>query len=618
MFLPIVARLIGWDVRPLVLAGLVRAVRLTGVEAAWYGARGGPPTSHVRMTTPSLQTQSDLPTGGTARGSRPATARSLLRVSAFAWPYAVVALAVTALYLPMLEFPFGSDQAIFAEIGRTMWRGGVPYVDAWDQKPPAIYAIYALGIRGPLGLMRNLRVFDLAWLLATCLVLVELGRRWWSLPAGAIAGVLYGAVYATTTGYWYSAQPDSFMALPLALALLFYDLAARQAARGPDRREFEPRHLWLLLAGGALGVAFQLRFIVVLIIPFLPMVELTGLSWRGRARLWWDRMLWLGAGFALVQGAVLLYLVAGGALDDYIEATRFAAGYTRLGGHYAPEGLTTGKYLEQVRLAFLFWALGKLILTAPAIVGGFLAVFVLRERRAQQLVLFVLLANAGIMAQAKFFPYHYLYVVPFLALLAGWAWVRAFALLARARGRAMVAAGGALLVVLLGLSTPEVVDGAWLQWKSYVEFHRRPETRELYYDFFGPWNGGPYSYRASRETAYYVGRRTQPGEHIYVWGYDPLIYLLADRPSSSRFIYSFPLMSDWAPRSWSDEFMAELHARPPAYFLVQRYEGARWITGHIVDTGEYISWFPALDAWLKSNYRLETEIEDYLIYRRVG
>src|SRR3712207_7884916 len=45
--------------------------------------------------------------------------------------YALVALAVTALYLPMIEYPFGSDQAIFAEIGRTMWRGGVPYVDAW-------------------------------------------------------------------------------------------------------------------------------------------------------------------------------------------------------------------------------------------------------------------------------------------------------------------------------------------------------------------------------------------------------------------------------------------------------------------------------------------------------
>jgi hypothetical protein len=405
------------------------------------------------------------------------------------------------------------------------------------------------------------------------------------------------------------------MALPMALALLLYDIAVPRAA--PARRAAWLRRAALVLAGVMLGAAFQLRFIVIALAPFLPMVEMTDLSWRERARLWWDRMLWLGVGFGLVQAAVVLYLAAGGALDDYIEATRFAAGYTRLGGHYAPNGLTTTKYLEQVRLAFLFWALGKLVVTAPAIVGGFLGVFVLRERRVQQLVLFVLLANLGIMAQAKFFPYHYLYLLPFMALLAGWGWVRAFRLLARARGPALATAAGALLVVMFGLSTPEVVDSAWLQWKGYVEFHRSPETRERYYDYFGAWGGGTFSYRASREAAYYVARRTQPGEHVYVWGYDPLIYLLADRPSSSRFIYSFPLMSDWAPRSWQEEFMDELAARPPTYFLVQRAEGARWITGHVVDTGEYISWFPALQSWLRAHYRLETEIEDYMIYRRV-
>jgi hypothetical protein len=570
------------------------------------------------MTVPSLE-RGDQPAAAAASGrATGVTAWLLTRGAALAWPYALVALAVAAVYWPMLEYPFGPDQAIFAEIGRTIWRGDFPYVAAWDQKPPAIYFIYAIGIHGPLGLMRNLRAFDLAWLLATCLVLMELGRRWWSLPAGAFAGFLYGAVYATTTGYWYSAQPDGYIALPLALALLLYDLAAERAAREPDRRQFEARHACLLLAGMALGVAFQLRFIMLALVPFFPLVEMAGLTWRERARLWWDRMLWLGAGFGLVQGAMLIYLVAGGALDDYIEATRFAAGYTRLGGHYAPNGLTTSNYIYQVRLSFLFWSLGKLILTAPAIVGGFYGAFVLRERRVQRLVLFVVLADLGIMAQAKFFPYHYLYMLPFVALLAGWGWDQLFRRLARAGGRRLAVTGGLLLIVLFGQSTPDVVDGAYWQWKGYVDFKRDPVYRETFYDYFGSWGGGPFSYRASREAAYYVARRTQPGEYVYVWGYDPLIYLLADRPSSSRFIYSFPLMSDWAPREWQGEFLAELEARPPVYFIVQRYEGARWITGHVIDTGEYIGWFPPLQFWLDQHYQVETEIEDYVIYRRVG
>jgi hypothetical protein len=376
--------------------------------------------------------------------------------------------------------------------------------------------------------------------------------------------------------------------------------------------------LCLIGAGVLLGFAFQLRFIMILLVPLFPLVEMAGLPWRERLRLWWSRMLWLGAGFVLVQALLLLYLAAGGALGEYIAATRFASGYTTLGGPWAPEGATVGKYLETVRLSFLFWALGRLLLTAPAIVGGVAGVFFLRERRVQQLVLFAVLCYAGIAAQAKFFPYHYLYMLPFLALLAGWAWDRVIRLLARRRGPRMALIGGALLVTGLGLSTPEVVDSAWYQWQSHVRYYTHPESREDYYDFFGPWGGGTFSYRASRDTAYYLYRRTEPGDHLYVWGYDPLIYLLAQRPSSSRFIYSFPLMSDWAPHAWQSEFLSDLEQVPPVYFVVQRYEGALWITGHTIDTGEYIAWFPALERWLADNYQLEAEIEDYLIYRRAA
>ncbi|MGH2584784.1 MAG: hypothetical protein ACRDJE_07700, partial [Dehalococcoidia bacterium] len=307
------------------------------------------------------------------------------------WPYAFVGIVVAVLGLPMIEFPFGSDQAIFAEVGRTISNGDFPYTDAWDQKPPGIFLIYTVAIHGPLGVMRNVRVFDLVWVVTAAIVLMELGRRWWTLPAGAIGGLLYGALYVTTTGYWHSAQPDGFLALPLLLAMLLYDTAAGQAARGPDRSILNRRRLALLAAGVLIGFAFQLRFIVLFIVPLLPLVEMTPLTWRARLRLWWDRMLWLGAGFALVQGALLLYLAVGGALGEYIAATRFASGYTLLGGPYAPDGLTTGRYLEAVRLSFLFWALGRLLLTAPAIVGGFLGVFVLHERRVQQMVLFVVL-----------------------------------------------------------------------------------------------------------------------------------------------------------------------------------------------------------------------------------
>lgn len=170
-------------------------------------------------------------------------------------PYALTVSVVLALGLPTVILPFWPDQAVFSTVGRTIADGGFPYVDARDQKPPSIHLIYALAIHGPFGIMRNVRVFDLAWTAATVVLLIELGRRWWNLRAAVIAGLIYGAVYATSSTWWQLAQPDSFIGLPLVLALLLYDVA-----RG--------RPGLLIAAGVLLGFAFQLRFIMALLVPF--------------------------------------------------------------------------------------------------------------------------------------------------------------------------------------------------------------------------------------------------------------------------------------------------------------------------------------------------------------
>src|SRR5262249_24087274 len=64
-------------------------------------------------------------------------------------PHLVTAVVVFIFGLPTLIFPFWSDHAIFATIGRAIAEGHFPYVDAWDQKPPAIYLIFAAAIQGP-------------------------------------------------------------------------------------------------------------------------------------------------------------------------------------------------------------------------------------------------------------------------------------------------------------------------------------------------------------------------------------------------------------------------------------------------------------------------------------
>jgi hypothetical protein len=512
-------------------------------------------------------------------------------------PHAFAVAVVTAIGLPTLILPFWSDNAIFSVIGTAVAEGRFPYADAWDQKPPSIYFIYAVAVQGPFGLMRNVRVFDLFWTAATVVLLVELGRRWWTLRAGVIGGITYGGMYFTVSTWTQLAQPDSFIGLPLVLALL---LVHGARGRGP----------LLVLAGVSLGFAFQLRAITALLIPFSTLPEVLAAPRGSRIGAWARSMLRLGVGFSALQLGIGLYLLVGGALGEYVVATRFAAGYTRIGGPWqGAHGPTVEDYLQTIRFSFLFWALARLILTVPAVVGGAYGALVLRDRRIQQLVLFVVLAYVGIAVQAKFFWYHFTLMLPFLALLAGWAWDRGLSALRRTQPPVVAAMIGGLIATILLLSTPDVLDSGLGQWRDYLRFQRQPERRETFYERF-------WGYDASRKVAAHVQQRTQPGETVYVWGYDPLIYLLADRPPASRFIYALPLMSDWAPAAWQEEFIAGMRARPPAYFITQHNQGGPWITGHSVDPADYIAWLPALHEWLRGNYELETTIEDFLVYRR--
>src|SRR5829696_3391980 len=186
--------------------------------------------------------------------------RALVRAH---WPALLAAAVTVILGIPTLNYPYGPDQALFAYIGAHLRHGERLYVDVWDVKPPGIFWIYAaIGvIPGPS--FRVLRTVDLLYVVASVIALYALATLYWGRVAGFVAGLLYGAVYVVATGYWHSAQPDSFMVLPLVLGALAYEVARRRS----DQR--------LALASGLLfGVCLQLRPVAVLIPAVLAVFDL--------------------------------------------------------------------------------------------------------------------------------------------------------------------------------------------------------------------------------------------------------------------------------------------------------------------------------------------------------
>lgn len=534
-------------------------------------------------------------------------ARTASGVSAELWPLIIAGVVVLILGIPMLLFPFGPDQGIFAYIAHTILHGGFPYVDAWDQKPPAIYLLYAIALNFPGALMRNVRLFDLFMLALTLGALFLLARHLWGRWAGGLAALLYGAAYTTLYGYWHTAQPDGYVGLPLALALwLYYRYLAR------------PRVWPYLLAGALTGFAFQLRFFSALIGIGLLLVEWNAAggsiqrAWRGAA----TRIGWFSAGFLVMQAAFAGYLLAGHALDAFLFTEfRFATGYAHLGGAYSPNGFRWDLYLDAARGNTLLFLETHLFITIPAVVALILGFRRCGDAHIREMGLFALLSYFGVLIQAKFFWYHWLAVLPFLSLLGGVGLAGIATRLAagRQKFRASLAVSGVLL--LLVLVTPALTDNAFAQWQGFTRYFADPASRHAYNNQFGPYGGGPYSYLADDEVGRYLSQHTERGDTIYIFGYESLVYLLSGRESASRFFYTFPVISTWSPHAWQTEFMNDLYTRRPRYIVIEANEGAPWITGLHEDTAQYAAHFAPLQQLLAARYTRDRQIEDFTLYR---
>jgi hypothetical protein len=514
----------------------------------------------------------------------------------------------------MLLYPYGRDQAVFADVARTILSGGMPYRDVWEIKPPGVYLLYAAitALLGPS--MAVVRVVDLLLQAAAVLLLYQIGRPLVGRRGAALGALIYAALYLHR-GYWSTAQAESFAALPTLLVLLL----CRRARRGHAR-------VRLFLAGVLAGCVVLLKYPLVLpcvlgLVGYpspcpLPETErgsMHGLqkrlghgafplsvSGRGSGGGVERNLLRLGVTPALLVGlavpliAAWAWLVMGGAWGAYLEIQReFVAPYARIAHGEASWG---GRALSGA-IAFGL----KNSLACLFAVLGVIGLLRRRPGAARVLLLWSALATAVVAVQGKYFGYHWVPLLLPLALLAG-------AGLASVPGRSFRVALILFLAWLIGVEGATYRDGA------------RVVTRALpygeYLSRFGPPGEGDYSFLASTWAAGYARATTRRGEGLFVWGFEPGVYLLSERRPPTRFHFAVPLVSPWAPAAWRLELMRDLAARPPALIMVLRNDAIPWASGRADDSTEQLARFPELAGFLARHYRFERRIEDFALFRR--
>jgi hypothetical protein len=296
------------------------------------------------------------------------------------------------------------------------------------------------------------------------------------------------------------------------------------------------------------------------------------------------------------------YLASIGALDALIESVRVTSQYTAL--TFNPQDFGQ---LMQTAIGFrwqYWWGLW-ILAVMWFFVGG------LGHKRGREWMIVLLWLTVGLvimLVQAKGYDYHWLPMLPPLALMAADTVDRLISAAAH-RGLARRSeAPAALLTILIFFAI--LYSGIWPNVMNYLS---QNESQEVYFSRF---QGGEFVADESLRVATFLHERVLPGDSLYIWGFRPEVYYLSQLNPPSRFIFHFPLVGDWYPKVWQQENVDVLWAALPPYVLVLQADYMPWVTGHDEDSNTLLQGYNELNDWLIFNYEYETQIGNFLIWRR--
>jgi 4-amino-4-deoxy-L-arabinose transferase-like glycosyltransferase len=277
------------------------------------------------------------------------------------------------LFWPSLPVPFERDEGEYAHAADLLAGGGVPYRDAFLQKPPAIVLVYRAVFLTLGPSFASMHFAVLVSYLLTLVLIARLGRHLADPPTGLLAAAVLALALTMPAYETYPANTEAFMILPTVAAML-----------GLQRLRERPAARTAAWAGSCFAAAVLFKPVAIFHGPHLALGVL--ITARGRRQRLARLMLFCG--FALLPGlACIGWLAARGALPGFVDAV-VLHNLEYVATH--PEG-TFGQLLLRRVSAFsvfdgLLWSSAAIAVVALAlrrerwlsfIIGGWLAAAIL-------------------------------------------------------------------------------------------------------------------------------------------------------------------------------------------------------------------------------------------------
>jgi hypothetical protein len=495
------------------------------------------------------------------------------RTRARAGSAALLALAAIAFVLarvPFVDLPLERDEGDYAYVAWRMLAGDVPYRDAFDQKPPGIYGVYAalfaLGARS--GVAIHLLLY--AWTAFCAFALHRLVREGAGAVAAAGAALAFALLSTDPRLTATAANTESFMILPIVASWLALGSAGR-----------DDRAAGWIACGAWIAASCWFK-------PVAASNGLFTLGWaafdaarsprRGLGPEIGRRVGLISLGGIALSAPILAALAAAGGLRDFLDIVvrhnlayasdvPLAQGVAQLGStllHLAPSHAA----VWLLALAGL-GARGEAPPRTRLFLGG-------------QLVA----AFAGASVGLHYRPHYLVQLLPALCALAGVGLAAVAGALQRARPslRPGLATLAAAAIPIAGFV---VADADFLLAGSREAISRRIYALNPFVE--------------SEPIAAYVARASGPDDTVFVVGSEPQIPFLARRRSATRHILFYPLTGPFPDAlERQREAMREVEQARPLFVVVVDADAS-----HLLDDRSERWIYGEVARLLQRDYRLE-------------
>lgn len=509
---------------------------------------------------------------------------------------AILLLLMTLLRLPNFAEPYWyGDEAIYLTIGQALNDGQVLYQDIIDHKTPIIYYLARADSQ------LNFRVLFYFWMLMTTTAWYFVARNLWRSTAGAAFGGFF-FVLLTSLPWFEGHIPNGelfvmgfvlFGVLVLQKTKYWQQLMAKKSTNQSKNTRPWVEPALLISASGLLSLAVLTKvpaifdYAAIAVIGWLILVNKITLK-KQKFHAWLQLLLsvlkaelWLLVGLVIPILASILYFVAVGAGHAYLD-------YGLLYNFRYAGNWDLG--LSQSWLAFWFTLPGKLVFLLFLLAG----LSVIGKRMHQPLQWLIMWSGLALVASLlsnRPYPHYFMQVVPpFTLMVAG----VGSALLTKKRSVATILfrSGITLAMVSLFIGLMVVMKIAPYSTKDYYQdywhFLTGNFSQAEYYQSFNSMMFDNY------QAAAYL--KSLPGDTLFIWGTNPMLYALSERHPVGRFTVAFHIHDFDA----YEETMQHIITEQPAAIVVMNNESVP---------------LPGLDNYLSENYRLVNLYEHFTLWQ---